>query len=117
MSFAKPRPIVAVEEVRGHEEPSILVLYERDQEQIVAEIAGVLGQQWRLIGPDDSNASPIDGTVIGISDAHDTSRVQTWRGSSTVLATHCLDDPNPAVGSRSSVCDYEYLYTTKPFLR
>ncbi|KAH0295524.1 aldolase, partial [Aureobasidium melanogenum] len=117
MSITKPRPVVAVEEVRGHEEPSILVLYERDQEHIVAEIAGVLGQQWCLVGAEDNNSSPVDGTVIGISDAYDLSRVQRWRGSSTVLATHCLDAPNPAVGSRSSICDYEYLYTTKPFFR
>lgn len=117
MSATKSRPIVAVEETRGHEEPSILVLYEKDQEQIVAEIAAVLGQQWRLIGPDDDNASPLEGTVIGVSDAHDLSRVQRWRGSSTILGTHCLDNPNPSVGSRSSICDYEYLYTTTPFFR
>ncbi|KAI4727094.1 aldolase [Aureobasidium sp. EXF-10728] len=117
MSFTKPRPIVAVEEIRGHEEPNILVLYERGQEQIVAEIAGVLGQQWRLTSPEDDHVSPVEGTVIGISDAHELSRVQRWRGSSTILATHCLDEPNPAVGSRSSICDYEYLYTTKPFFR
>ncbi|KAI4719396.1 aldolase [Aureobasidium sp. EXF-10727] len=117
MSFTKPRPIVAVEEIRGHEEPNILVLYERGQEQIVAEIAGVLGQQWRLSSPEDDHVSPVEGTVIGISDAHDLSHVQRWRDSSTILATHCLDEPNAAVGSRSSICDYEYLYTTKPFFR
>jgi 3-dehydroquinate dehydratase-1 len=117
MSLTKSRPIIAVEEVRSHEDPSILVLYEQDQEQIVAEIAGVLGQQWRLTVPGDENISHIDGTVIGMSHMHDDSQIQRLRGSRTVLATHCLDSPNSAVASRSSTCDYEYLYTTKPFFR
>ncbi|GAB7348230.1 hypothetical protein MBLNU459_g6225t1 [Dothideomycetes sp. NU459] len=101
----------------GHGEPSILVLFEKDQDHIVAEVASVLGQQWRVISAGDDSASPAEGTVVGISDAHGIPAIQKWRRSRTVLGTHCLDAPNPAVGSRSSVCDYEYLYTTKPFFR
>lgn len=113
----KSRPVVTIDQICSHEEPSILVLYEKDQEHIVAEIAGVLGQQWCLLDTDNDNPSQTQGTVIGVSDAYDLSHVQRWRGSKTVLATHCVDDHNPSVGSRSSVCDYEYLYTTKPFFR
>lgn len=117
MAVLKSHPVLAVEEMVGQGEPSILVLFEKDQDHIVAEVANVLGQQWCVLGPSNDSVSPSEGTVVGISDAHDTSAIQKWRGSRTVLGTHCLDETNPSVGSRSSVCDYEYLYTTKPFFR
>ncbi|KAF1355117.1 type I 3-dehydroquinase-domain-containing protein [Delphinella strobiligena] len=117
MPMLKSRPVINVEEEGGHSEPSILVLYETDQKHIVVEIAGVLGQTWRLVNPDNDALSEGESTVIGILNTHDVSVIQKWRGSRTVLGTHCLDATNSAVASRSSFVDYEYLYTTKPFFR
>ncbi|KAL1304784.1 hypothetical protein AAFC00_003717 [Neodothiora populina] len=113
---AKEGPSVTVEEDLGPVEPSILVLYEKDQEDIVSEIARVLGQSFHLVKP-DSKLPVSDSTVVGIQDTDDLSSIQTWRGSRTVLGTHCLDVTNTAVASRTSYIDYEYLYTTKPFFR
>lgn len=112
----KSRPVVTVEEEGRQTEPTILVVYERDQEQVVAEIAGVLGQRWSLVGPGNDVTPEAENTVVGVLDTYIT-EIQKWRGSRTVLGTHCLDNTNSAVGSRSSYVDYEYLYTTKPFFR
>lgn len=112
----KSRPVVTVEEEGGQSEPTMLVVYETGQEGIVTEISGVLGQKWLLINPSEDAVPEVEGTVVGILDTH-ISEVHRWRGSRTILGTHCLDNTNSAVGSRSSQVDYEYLYTTKPFFR
>lgn len=98
-------------------EPSILVLYEKGQDHIVAEVAKVLGQESVLITPDSVAEQQAEGTVVGLSDAHEISDLQGWRSSRTVLGTYNLDDSGTVIGSRSVDVDYEYLYTTKPFFR
>lgn len=117
LAVLKSRPVVRAEERASHSDPSLLVLYETGQEDIVVEIAGVLGQKWQLAVPEDASSSDLQNTVVGILDTHNAPYIQKWRGSRTVLGTHCLDDSNDAVGSRASYIDYEYLYTTKPFFR
>jgi len=113
----KSCPVVAVKEQEDYNEPSVLVIYEQDHEQIVIEIAAALGQTWRLVnGPDDA-ISEAENVVVGITDTGASSNVRHWRDLRTIIGTHCLDDTNSAIGALSSIVDYEYLYTTKPFFR
>lgn len=114
-THSKAAPVVSIEEVGHNEEPSVLVLYEDGQEDIVAEIASVLGQQ--SVRPGADGEQQPRNTVIGIADTTEPADVQRLRGSRTVLSTHRLDESSARVGSQSSICDFEYLYTTKPFLR
>lgn len=108
---------VMIEEADLHGEPSMLVLYEPGQDHIVTEIASVLGQQWTCL-ESLTETDPVQAsTVLGIPDTLESIDLQRWRGSRTVLSTHCLDSTRSQVGFRSAVCDYEYLYTTKPFYR
>lgn len=93
------------------------MLYEEEQEQIVAEIANVLGQQWCLIQEQDGGVSEPESTVIGLVNTRSAEDVRKWAGPRTVLSTHCLDNSNIKVASQQSTCDYEYLYTTKPFFQ
>ena len=113
----KADPVVTVEESEIHNEPNVLVLFEEGQDRIVEEIASVLGQQWTCLQSADSASSTLGRTVIGVSQVKNATDVQRWKGSRTILSTHCLDDSNSQVGARSSFSDFEYLYTTKPFYR
>ncbi|KAJ9619575.1 3-dehydroquinate dehydratase (3-dehydroquinase) [Taxawa tesnikishii (nom. ined.)] len=111
----KSNGTVTVEFAVG-EEPSLLVIYDEGQDQIVAEIANVLGQQWYL-GTDVDAAARAEGTVFGLVNTSDAAQLHRSCESRTVLSTHCLDDSNASIGAQSPACDYEYLYTTKPFYK
>lgn len=103
--------------VTGLSPRSLLVLFEQGQEDIVTQIAAVLGQSCRLVRPAETYASEVDVAVIGIQDDCGPSDIQKWRGRRIVIGAHCLDRTNNAVGTRASSVDYEYLYTTTPFFR
>ncbi|KAG8631303.1 hypothetical protein KVT40_000443 [Elsinoe batatas] len=113
----KTSPVVHVEELEVEEEPNVVVLFEHGQDHIVLEIASVLGQPWSCLKSEEEAGLIQNGTVIGISDHLDVSSLSKWKGNRTVLSTHCLDESNRRVASRTSLCDYEYLYTSRPFYR
>lgn len=113
----KTQPIIAVEELPPEEEPNVVVLYDVGREEIVHEIASVLGQRWSCIRSEDEAPSIKRGVVVGVPHELPVDNLSAWKGSRSVLSTHCLDDSNSKVGSRTSICDYEYLYTSRPFYR
>lgn len=108
----KAHSVVAVQELLSEEEPDVLVLFDHGQEQIVAEIASVLGQPWTCVRSEKEPCSELRGTVLGVCDGINFAE---RKGTRTILSTHCLDQGNDKVGSRNA--DYEYLYTAKPFHR
>ena len=114
----KAGPVITVNALEIEERPSTVVLYDLGQDHIVQEIASALGQPWAT-PQSESEAVLLDREVVaGVT--HTSllaASLDRWKATRTVLSTHCLDDSNAHVGSQTSSCDYEYLYTTRPFPR
>lgn len=114
----KPSPIITVDELSSEEKPSVLVLFDVGQDHILQEVASALGQPWAS-PQSDSEVGALDREVIaGVTHASPlAASLGRWKTTRIVLSTHCLDDSNGHVGSQTSSCDYEYLYTNRPFPR
>lgn len=112
----KSKPVITVNELVNPEEPSVVVLYDAGQEHIVSDIANALGQP--CIAPQSAkDVREVDrAVVVGVAESSGlAASLPTWKGARTVLSTHCLDDTSSRVGSKTTACDYEYLYTDRPF--
>lgn len=96
----------------------MVIVYGKDQENILTVLAQVLGKPFSSA----SSFAVIDriehGTVVGI--AADDARVDiSSRNKAEMVAinTHCVNLGMPPDLLLSAECDFEFLYTTKPFIR
>lgn len=113
----KTDAIVEVREVSTAEKPSLLIIYGEGQEILVSVIADVLGQHWEL-GTSMREAAATAGSIIcGLSRTLVLPDLRLSKSSRTVINTHCVDGDQPLDEGLSELCDYEYLYTKRPFIR
>jgi 3-dehydroquinate dehydratase-1 len=96
----------------------VVIVYGQGQEKIVSIFADVLGKPYRLasgftaVGEDDR------GTVIGIGDVHAKADIRERnRVRLVAINAHCVNLGMPPDLELSAECDYEFLYTEKPFFR
>lgn len=96
----------------------MVIVYGQDQAHILTVLAQVLGKPFSSA----SSFAVIDriehGTVVGI--AADDARVDiSSRNKAEMVAinTHCVNLGMPPDLLLSAECDFEFLYTTKPFIR
>ena len=97
--------------------PALLVLHNDGEDDIAAIFADVLGQKWEpATSLDDARAGP-PSTVYALRSALVGSHLAVWDRSRLVINTHCVDGSAPRDDALTDSCDYEYLYTRKPFFR
>ncbi|KAI7164654.1 aldolase, partial [Hortaea werneckii] len=113
----KPNGVMKIEEIIHNETPRLLVLHDRGQEDIVRVIADVLGQAYVLVPSLDGAAGQPDNVVIGMDNGKIKKREDLRRKGRTTVTTHCIDALDLRDEDVTSYCDYEYLYTEKPFVR
>ncbi len=96
----------------------VVIIYGQGQDRIVSVFADVLGKPYRLapgftaVGEDDW------GTVIGIEDIHAKVDIRERdRARLVAINAHCVNLGMPPDLELSAECDYEFLYTEKPFFR
>ena len=117
-AMTKSNGVMKIEEIIHNETPRLLVLYDRDQQDIVRIIADVLGQKYVVAESVEGAAGQPDNVVIGldnslISHAEDVRKAN----NRTVITTHCIDVLDSRNEDLTICCDYEYLYTQKQFVR
>lgn len=106
-----------VHEMAGGARPSLLILHNDGEEDIVGIFADVLGQQWEsALSLDDATAGP-RATVYGLSHGLASSQLARWDRSRLLVNTHRVDGGHELDEALSDGCDYEYLYTRRPFFR
>ncbi|KAH9881259.1 hypothetical protein J1614_001755 [Plenodomus biglobosus] len=106
-----------VHEMPSGARPSLLILHNDGEEDIVGIFADVLGQQWEsALSLDDATAGP-PATVYGLSHGLASSQLARWDRSRLLVNTHRVDGGHELDEALSDGCDYEYLYTRRPFFR
>lgn len=115
--MTKSNGVMKIEEIIYNETPRLLVLYDRDQHDIVRIIAEVLGQKYVAAETLDGAAGQPDNAVIGLDNGAISYSEDVRRVKRTVSTTHCIDVQDLRDEERTSYCDYEYLYTQRQFVR
>jgi 3-dehydroquinate dehydratase-1 len=96
----------------------VVIVYGKDQENIVSVFADVLGKPLRLAPRFSSVKEEDRGTVIGISDIDAKTDIgQRSRDLCVAINAHCVNLGMPPDLTLSAQCDYEFLYTNTPFFR
>ena len=96
---------------------TVVVVFNPEHDNIVHTVADVLGRSWRMAR---CFADVVEGeaAVVGIR-AQDAKEDLNHHLTShmVIVNTHCMDSGAPPDSGLSSGCDYEFLYTQKPFYR
>ncbi|TKA27232.1 hypothetical protein B0A50_04569 [Salinomyces thailandicus] len=116
-AMTKPNGVMKIEEIIHNETPRLLVLFDRGQEDIVRVVADVLGQAFVLVPFLDGTAGQPDNVVVGLDNSQVHQAEELRRKGRTIVTTHCIDVQDLRDEQLTSHCDYEYLYTQKPFVR
>ena len=95
--------------------PALLVCFGYGQEHILKELADVLDQPWRTVGSLREAQSADPKTVVGILASDVSLQQEQYDQRRIVLNAHCIDGGEALNESLSSQCDYEYLYSQRPF--
>jgi 3-dehydroquinate dehydratase I len=112
-----PPTMVQVVEVAARDKPSLLVIFESGEEDIIKIIADVLGQPWSLVTAPAEVASVTDDAVVGILRAHICDNLRQAAPSRTILNAHCVDGGRQLDEKLAAEADFEYLYSSTPFFR
>ncbi|KAK3071207.1 hypothetical protein LTR53_009057 [Teratosphaeriaceae sp. CCFEE 6253] len=115
--MTKSNGVMKIEEIIHNETPRLLVLYDRDQHDIVRIIAEVLGQKHVVAESVEGAAGQPDNAVIGLDNGAVAHPQDVRRMKRTVITTHCIDIQDLRDEERTAYCDYEYLYMQKQFVR
>ena len=113
----KSMGVVQIQEIDPMALPSVLVIYDQYQDGIVRLIAQVLGRQYYLAQSILDAESGAFDEVVGLAGTGDLTKLKEGSWSRTIINTCCIDGGRTADPSATAVCDYEYLYTEKPFCR
>ncbi|TKA81553.1 hypothetical protein B0A55_03010 [Friedmanniomyces simplex] len=100
-----------------HQTPRLLILYDRDQQDIVRIIADVLGQKYVVAETVEGAGGQPDSAVVGLDNSRIATPEDVRRIKRTVVTTHCIDLQDLRDEELAAVCEYEYLYTQKQYVR
>lgn len=115
--MTKTNGVMKIGEIIHSEPPRLLVLFDAGQGDIVRVVADVLGQTHTIVGSLEGAAGQLDHAVIGLDNSSISQAAELKKISQTVVTTHCIDTVDLRDEELSSLCDYEYLYTQKQFMR
>lgn len=116
-SHLKEGAVLDVQEIPSGARPSLLILHNEGEEDIVGIFADVLGQKWEsAISVDDAQAGP-PSTIFGLNTRVAGAQLAGWDRSRLLINTHRVDGGFELDESITDRCDYEYLYTRSPFFR
>ncbi|KIW05362.1 3-dehydroquinate dehydratase, type I [Verruconis gallopava] len=116
-ALTKKRSALEIKEMLNGEKPSLLVIFEDGQENILREVADCLGQDW-MVAKSKVEAEKEDAQmVVGVCSNGAAKEWQTKDKSRILIYFHCVDSGTPIDEHLSELCDYEYLYTQSPFQR
>ncbi|KAI9664615.1 MAG: hypothetical protein M1821_006061 [Bathelium mastoideum] len=113
----KSMGVVEIQEIDAMALPSVLVIYDAREDAIVRLIAQVLGRGYYLAHSIPDAESGAFDEVVGVARSAELAKLKGGTWSRTIINTCCIDDGRTADPSATAVCDYEYLYTEKPFCR
>ncbi|KAM0715477.1 hypothetical protein Q7P37_008975 [Cladosporium fusiforme] len=116
-AMTKSNGVMKIEEIIHADAPRLLVLYDDGQEDILQVVADVVGQPFVAIASLDELAGRQEDVVFGINNQKVLEPEALREVHRTIITTHCLDAGDLRDEQTTSICDYEYLYTQKPFLR
>ena len=109
--------VTEIQEIHAMTVPSVLIIYDELQDGIVRLIAQVLGRGYCLARSiQDADSGGFD-EIVGVARGGELANLRGGSVSRTIINTCCIDDGRPVDPSATAVCDYEYLYTEKPFCR
>ncbi|KAI9714429.1 MAG: hypothetical protein M1820_000390 [Bogoriella megaspora] len=109
--------VVQIQEIPETPSMSVVVIYNDNQDGIVRVIADALGRRYCLAHSVQSIDSSFNEDVVGIPRAADLATLTSHKNTRTIINTCCIDDGHTADPTATAVCDYEYLYTERPFNR
>ncbi|KAL6707967.1 hypothetical protein ACN47E_003641 [Coniothyrium glycines] len=113
----KEGAVIDVQEIPSGARPSLLILHNEGEKDIVGVFADVLGQNWEsAISMDDATAGP-PSTIFGLNNKLASTQLEGWDRSRLLINTHRVDGREQIDESITDRCDYEYLYTRTPFFR
>ncbi|KAF2127072.1 aldolase [Dothidotthia symphoricarpi CBS 119687] len=113
----KEGAVLDVREIPSGERPSLFILHDGGEEDMVSIFADVLGQEWASTASvQEAQAGP-SSTIYGMSSAAVGSQLDGWDRSRLLINTHRVDGGHEWNEALTDRCDYEYLYTRAPFYR
>lgn len=113
----KDGTLIDVQDIPNGPRPTLLILHNDGEDDIVSIFADVLGQKWEsTVSIDEAKAGP-PATVYGLSSALAGAQLDNWDRSRLLINTHRVDGAHDLDESITDRCDYEYLYTRTPFFR
>ncbi|GAB7361536.1 hypothetical protein MBLNU230_g1590t1 [Neophaeotheca triangularis] len=115
--MTKSSTVMRIEEIIHREPPRVLIVYDQGQEEILNAFANVLGQGFEAIHSLEQAAAKPPDSVLGLDNTRIADPAQLRQFDRIVINTHCLDEPHDSTDKLGDQCQYEYLYTLKPFFR
>jgi 3-dehydroquinate dehydratase-1 len=113
----KEGAVLDVQEIPSGDRPTLLILHNEGEEDIIAIIADVLGQEWApAASVQEVKTGPLS-TIYGLSNTLDVSQLDTLDRSRLLINTHRVDGGHELNEALTDRCDYEYLYTRSTFFR
>lgn len=116
-AMTKSNGVMKIEEIIHPDAPRLLVLFDEGQEDILQVIADVVGQPFVAVASLDELTGRQEDMVFGIPNQKVSDPEALREAHRTIITTHCLDAGDLRDETVTSLCDYEFLYTQKPFLR
>lgn len=116
-AMTKSNGVMKIEEIIHPDAPRLLVLFDEGQEDILQVIADVVGQPFVAVTSLDELTGRQEDVVFGIPNQKVSNPEALREAHRTIITTHCLDAGDLRDETVTSLCDYEFLYTQKPFLR
>ena len=114
--MTKVNGIMKIEEIIHAEPPRLLVLFDRDQDEIVRIVADILGQTY-IVVESFERAGWTDEPVVGLANDLVLEPKMIQNVKRTIITTHAIDIQDLRDETFTSFCDYEFLYTPKHFIR
>ncbi|KAJ4334489.1 hypothetical protein N0V87_006817 [Didymella glomerata] len=112
-----PEVSIDVQEIPGAGKPSLLILHNEGEEDIVGIFADVLGQKWASTSSVEAAKAGPSETVYGLRAGDIGAQLDGWDRSRLLINTHRVDGGHELDEALTDRCDYEYLYTRTPFFR
>ena len=115
--MTKSNGVMRIEEIIHAEPPRLLVLYDAGQEHILQLVADIVGQPCVALETIHDPEIRHDEIVVGLDNQRIAEPGVLRSCNRTIITTHCLDAGDLRDEDLTFLCDYEYLYTQKPFFR
>lgn len=116
-TMTKTNGVMKIEEIIHAEPPRLLILFDKDQEEIVRAIADVLGQAYIIVDTLEGVLGRSGETVVGLENKLVLQPAAMREVRRTAITTHAIDIQDLRDEDFTAFCDYEYLYTQNHFVR